>query len=186
MIFHSIRNSSNIKDRKKKKIYRRYLTNIFGKVTGKIFKETLNEKNDLRDKIYRSIGYHSFNMYAFALLKDQFSGHSLWESDLLSHAVDYILTSDYKNDLEGNIYGYPYNCPGFEIPYALNIFGNLDNDNLVNISNLWINEQFRRCYNKETKMMDRNTSDPLTLTARTYELCRLPINILDKINIETF
>jgi len=186
LIFHSVKNSFYKKEKKKKKIDRKYLTNILRIKAGRIFKDALNEKNDPHNKIYRSVGYHSFNMCGFALLKEQIPKHSFWKSDLIDQAIDYILTPDYKNDLEGNVYGYPYNCPGFEIPYALSILGNLDNDNLVDLSNLWINEQFRRCYNKETKMMDRNTSDSLTLTARTYELCRLPVNILDKINIETY
>jgi hypothetical protein len=54
---------------------------------------------------------------------------------------------------------------------------------LVKISSWWVNEQFRRCYNSETWMMDRNTEDPLTHTARIYELNRLPNSILETIEV---
>ena len=73
--------------------------------------------------------------------------------------------------------------PGFEVPYALSVLANLSVDELVDISSWWVNEQFNRCYNSETRMMDRNTNDPLTHTARIYEIIRLPISILERIEV---
>ncbi|MFC2145684.1 hypothetical protein ACFLQQ_05065, partial [Actinomycetota bacterium] len=122
-------------------------------------------------------------MCAFAILKKQIPDILFWESDLIKKAFDYMLKSEYKDDLDDNIYGYPYNSPGFEIPFVLDIFNIFGKEKIIEISGLWINEQFRRCYNKDTRMMDKNTTDPLTLTARIYELYRLNVNVLNKINI---
>jgi hypothetical protein len=95
------------------------------------------------------------------------------------------MSDQYKDDLSNNIYGFPYNPPGFEVPYALSVLSDLTSDDIVEISSWWINEQFSRCYNSETEMMDRNTEDYLTHTARIYEVMRLPISILDMIEIKT-
>jgi hypothetical protein len=70
------------------------------------------------------------------------------------------------------------------VPYALSVLNDLTINKLVDISSWWVNEQFKRCYNPETRMMDRNTEDPLTHTARVYELARLPISILKRIEVD--
>jgi hypothetical protein len=69
------------------------------------------------------------------------------------------------------------------VPYALSVLSDLTSDDIIEISSWWVNEQLKRCYNPKTQMMDRNTEDPLTHTARVYELTRLPELYLDKIEI---
>lgn len=137
----------------------------------------------IKGEIYRSVGYHSFNLYAFAILKSQFPKHPFWNSISLRKAVAYMLTDEYRDKIDNNKYGYSYNPPGFEIPYSLYILGDINKKKLTEISQWWINEQFRRCYNEKTGMMDRNTEDALTHTARIYELCRLPIDVFREITI---
>jgi len=145
--------------------------------------ERILNRRQIKGEIYRSVGYHSFNLYAFAILKTQFSKHPFWNSTSLRKAVDYMLTDEYRDKIDNNKYGYSYNPPGFEVPYSLDISGNINKEKLTEISQWWINEQFRRCYNKKTGMMDRNTEDALTHTARIYELCRLPIDVLRGISV---
>jgi len=140
--------------------------------------------NDYSEKmIVKSVGYHQFNMYAFAILKESIPEHPFWKLSQAQKTVDYLISDEFKNGLNQNNYGYPYNPPGFEVPFALSVFTDLNEYQLIDISSLWINEQFRRCYNAETQMMDRNTGDSLTLTARIYELARLPNSILEKIEV---
>ncbi len=134
--------------------------------------------------IYKSIGYHHFNMYAFAMLKEQFPDHPIWDSPKFIKSVDYLISDKFKNELSDNIYGFPYNPPGFEVPYALSVFTDLSGHDLVTSSFWWVNEQFKRCYNVETRMMDRNTEDPITHTARIYEVNRLPNSILERIEVD--
>ena len=111
--------------------------------------------------------------------------HSFWGSIQIKKSVDFLLSHEFKNGLANNVYGFSYNPPGFEVPYALSVLGNLKINELVEISSFWINEQIKRCYSNETKMMDRNTFDYLTHTARIYEITRLPISILEMIEIKT-
>jgi len=148
--------------------------------------QSRHNNNELREKmIYKSVGYHQFNMYAFAILKETLPDHSFWLSPEFGRLVDYLLSNEFKNEVSDNIYGYPYNPPGFEVPFALSVLTSYSEDELVGISSWWVNEQLKRCYNPETKMMDRNTEDYRTHTARIYEVTRLPISILNTIKIKT-
>jgi hypothetical protein len=118
-------------------------------------------------------------------LRESLPNHPFWESSEIKKSVNFLLSDEYRDGLSNNVYGFPYNPPGFEVPYALSVLGNLKINELVEISSLWVNEQIKRCYSTETQMMDRNTNDYLTHTARIYEVSRLPISILDMIEIKT-
>ena len=132
---------------------------------------------------YKSSGYHSFNMYAFAILKHNFSDHTFWDTCLFKNTLEYQLSDEFSKNISSNKYGYSYNSPGYEMPYILHTFGNLEEEELIRQCEYWINEHIKLCYNKETGMMGRNTDDLLTLTARIYELIRLPCNLLNKIKV---
>ena len=134
--------------------------------------------------IKKSIGYHQFNMYAFGMLKETLPDHPFWQSLEFDRSVDYLLSAEYKKGLSENKYGFPYNPPGFEVPFALSVFSDMTEDELIEISSWYVNEQFKRCYNTETRMMEKNTEDPLTHTARIYEVTRLPISILKRIEVD--
>ena len=146
-------------------------------------KRILTEKEIYDKEIYRSIGYHSFNMYAFAILKSQLPNNVIWQSDLMERSINFLLSNEYNSLLENNKYSFPYNPPGFEIPYSLYMLKKMKREEFIEISKYWINKQFNKCFNKESFMMDRNTKDALTHTARIYELTRLPINFLEKVSI---
>jgi len=134
--------------------------------------------------IKKSIGYHQFNIYAFAMLKETIPEHSFWQSPEFGRSVDYLLSDEFKNGISDNIYGFPYNPPGFEIPYSLSVLTDMSESELVEISSWWVNEQFKRCYNPKTRMMDRNTEDSLTHTARIYELANLSNSIMERIEVK--
>jgi len=147
--------------------------------------KTKNSNQMYREKmINKSIGYHQFNMYAFAMLKETLPDHSFWQSPEFGRSVDYLSSAEYKKGLSENKYGFSYNPPGFEVPYALSVFLDMTEDELIEISSWYINEQFKRCYNTETRMMETNTEDPLTHTARIYEVTRLPVSILKRIEVD--
>ena len=146
-------------------------------------KRTLTQKEIYAKEIYRSIGYHSFNMYAFAILKSQIPNNIIWQSDFIVKNINFLLSNEYNSLLENNKYAFPYNPPGFEIPYSLYMLKRMKREEFIGISKYWINKQFNKCFNKESFMMDRNTKDALTHTARIYELTRLPINFLEKVSI---
>jgi len=123
-----------------------------------------------RRRYHKSIGYHAFNLYALALLKQQFPEHSFWQSTRLLDVLAYVKTDEFVQGLEQNRFGYPYNPPGFEVAYALGVFA----ENARAEQEKWVSEQLQRCYDFESHMMSRGTEDPVTHAARLYEATRLP------------
>ena len=80
------------------------------------------------------------------------------------------MTDKYKKSLENNPYGYPYNPPGFEVPFAMEIFARGSADE----KKWWVEEQVRRCYDFRYCQMSQGTEDSHTHAARLYEATRLP------------
>lgn len=146
----------------------------------KKIKEDLYSENFRKRLTKKSIGYHSFNLYAFTILKNQFPEHGFWNSGKFKNALSYISKTSYIDGLKNNKYGFPYNPPGFEIPYALQYLSNLSLEDKIVRMQYWLKQQLKINYNHDTKMFDKNTQDSLTLTARIYELTRLPKFILNK------
>ena len=130
-----------------------------------------------RDKrgeiILKAAGYHQFNLYAFALLKTCFPQHPFWKSSLFKKLWTYANSERYIMDIDKSIYGYPYNPPGFEMPFALEIFGDEMQDKREK-QEKWLSEQMRRCFDFTSHLMEKNTKDPDTSAARIYEATRLP------------
>jgi hypothetical protein len=146
--------------------------------------EKVIRKRFRKNHIYKSIGYHAFNMYAWALLERQMPDNPFWSSDRFFKMIGYMETDEYRDVIDSNKYGYPYNPPGFEVPFCLYTFNGLKRSELIEQTRYWAGEQFRRCINPQTGRMERNTEDPETHTARLYELTRLPKEILETVEIE--
>jgi hypothetical protein len=132
----------------------------------------VSSKEELgRNKLYdKSLGYHSFNLYGFALLRGQFPEHAFWKSKKFMQMLSYIELSEYYTGLEENKYGYPYNPTGFEVAYALDVFKRASEEKQA----WWVSEQMRRCFNFSTNMLMSKSEDPITQAARFYEATRLP------------
>jgi hypothetical protein len=124
------------------------------------------------DLLRREIGYHAFNLYGLALLRRSVPAHALWRSDALGAALALVGRRGYGLALERNPYGYPYNAPGFEVAFALQVFGG-PGGVAQQPDAWWVNRQLARTYSWSERMMSRATADPLTLAARLYEACRL-------------
>lgn len=168
--------------------------NKFGKIN--TLKSVLREIRNIVIKIttgksmlYKENGYHLFNLYAFALIKN--SGYDLkflknkkfekilhycfsdelhdW---LINKAknMDFGLMEGVKNH-RVNIYGYSYNAPGFELPYIYSIF----RDRLPNMDEFVkcvIEKQIELTYDEQKNSFCKNTDDSNTLNARTYEFLK--------------
>jgi hypothetical protein len=119
--------------------------------------------------INKSIGYHSFNMYAFAMLKQRLPGHPFWDSKEMNKMVLYIKSDEYSSNIVGNKYSFSYNPPGYEVPFSLSV---LDEENIEQYAR-WVNMQLHKTYSENVGMFDRNNEDAVTLTSRIYELTRL-------------
>lgn len=131
----------------------------------------------------RSIGYQAFNLHAFGILKDRFPAHPIWDAEWLRKAVAYTETEEFVQALEDNPYGYPYNPPGFEVPFALSRLRGLSRDAVVALTAVWVDRQLRRTLDPESGALARNNPDPVTLTARYYEATRLPDEVLMEVDV---
>lgn len=129
-----------------------------------------------KQEVYKATGYHQFNLYALALLKRIFPTNDFWESKEFISLWKFARSKKYRYDLESNLYGYPYNPPGFEMAFALEVFSL----NSVAEQSRWVREQFKRCFNFDNNLMVLNTVDPMTHAARIYEATRLRNLALDQ------
>ena len=126
----------------------------------------------ISDRLYlvtKEIGYHSFNLYAFGIIKQQYPELDFWKSKAFNKALNYINSSAYSSGLEDNKYSYAYNPPGFEVTFALEVFFPESRAQ----QELWISRQFESSYDFEQNMMSLNAHDRLTHAARIYEATRL-------------
>ncbi len=117
----------------------------------------------------KEIGYHSFNLYAFALIKKQYPNNSFWNNNKIKKALTYAQSEEYWNRIKDSKYSYPYNPPGFETAFALDVFY----PDQISQQEKWLTEQFSRSYNFEQNMMNIGTEDTATYAARIYEATRL-------------
>ncbi len=129
--------------------------------------KSIFKKNNVHPSL--AIGYHQFNVYGFGILKENYPDALFWKSNNFQKIVEYMMSDEYKRALENNKYGFPYNVAGIEVAFALQTF--IKNSN--GLQQKWLNEQIRRHYNLKTDLMDQNTDDPETLSARIYEAIRL-------------
>lgn len=127
-----------------------------------------------KDKIFfKEIGYHQFNLYAFALLKIFNPKHSFWKSPKFNSLWSFANSDVYINNIHNSKYGFPYNPPGIEMSFALEVFGERI-PNKIKRQKKWLSEQFKHSFNFDTNLMEKNTKDSNTHAARIYEAVRLP------------
>jgi len=146
---------------------------------------------------YKENGYHLFNMYAFALIKNfgydfsyintkQFKKNldycysSKINSWLMSASKNYITNMPKVKNFEINIYGYGYNAPGFELPYVTQTFMGKTDKIDCEIKEV-VETQIRLTYDSLNKGFYNNNDDWRTLEARIYEYIRY-LELIDKIN----
>ncbi|MBU1314575.1 MAG: hypothetical protein KJ947_02845 [Alphaproteobacteria bacterium] len=129
------------------------------------------------------IGYHSFNAYGFALLKRTTRDHEFWSGPAIAKITELLQSPAFIQRLDNNIFSYPYNPPGFEVPVALETLSEKSNAELTAIATCWITRQLRFSYDATQRSMSRNCIDPKTQAARIYEISRLSNEILSAVEV---
>jgi len=192
LIYHPIKHlyELQLKSRRQSKGRKLRFARILRRLTGQPDPERAKRDKEVERAaemrlISKSTGYHSFCMYAFGLLKQTLPEHPIWNSEVIGNMVSYMLTEEYKEAVGPNPYSYPYNPPGFEVPYVLSVFGAMPKDDITEACSWWVNEQLRQCYNGQSGVMDRNTTDPVTATARIYEVTRLEEPLLGQTEVRS-
>ncbi|MBE9061260.1 agl cluster protein AglQ [cf. Phormidesmis sp. LEGE 11477] len=143
------------------------------KAASKVWKIRNIKKLSKRNKYLeqKEIGYHSFNLYAFSLLRRAYPTHSFWKNKQFLSSLDYVRSEDYSKHVRASKYGYPYNPPGFEIPFVLETF--FADEESYDLRSQWVSEQLSQCYDFDSNLMTNNTADKHTHAARIYEATRL-------------
>jgi hypothetical protein len=127
-----------------------------------------------------SEGYHAFILYGLAMVensKPEILGDSQSENgQLIQNAIDYALMKYPFGLLGKNEYAWSYNPIGIEMAYILHVFGPRMNfsDNTYANPETWLKLQFQHYFDRNSALMNRNTSDGNILAARIYEAVRLP------------
>lgn len=117
----------------------------------------------------KSIGYHAFNTYALALLKESFPDHSVWSDPGVRKAVAHVRTGRYRERVETAPYGLEYNPPGLEAAYTISVFEPDATDEVQD----WLEWQLARTLDGPSGHMVARSADPSTSAARIYEATRL-------------
>ena len=127
-------------------------------------------------RLYRkSIGYHTFNTYALALMKTVFPDHPAFSRPPVADIAAYLQGDEFAADIAAEkTYGFPYNAPGFEFSYSAHVLADLDGAATADATQRWMNAQLAHSWDAELDCFVPSVPDPVTLAARCYELMRLP------------
>lgn len=129
-------------------------------------------KGKLEQELYsKSVGYHGFNLYAFAVLKKLLPKEPLWQGNLMAQLLEACEHPLFLDTLQTSDYGYFYNLAGLEIAHAYEQFSNNDEK-----SQSWIHKQFIHSYNPKSMALTKNVADINTAYARIYVAARLKGN----------
>jgi len=128
---------------------------------------------------HKETGYHAFNLYAFALLRQRFPQHGLWRDPRLTQAMSLPLDPEFSRRLEQNPFGSSYNPVGFEFAFALGSFPEFQLDPAGSVGRKWVQAQLSRHWCLQENLLQRNTEDAACLAARLYEATRLQDMDLD-------
>jgi hypothetical protein len=124
-----------------------------------------------RTQADKETGYHSFNLYGFAMLYRWSPEHPLWSSPEIAKVLQFINRREFESSITST-YGGPYNPVGLEVAYAVETFSELLGLD-AGTAGVWIARQLDHTYDPSSGLMTRNTVDPHTLAARFYEATRL-------------
>lgn len=127
--------------------------------------DTLFNLKSKKSLYSKSVGYHSFNLYAFTMLSDSFPELDFFNSKKFDSISKVLDNHGYYKALNKSNYSYKYNPPGFECAVFISYF--LDDPEQKIIEHINKNIKVTGLFN------DVNVHDTNTSFARLYELSRL-------------
>lgn len=159
-----------------------------------IIKDYLNRFNECLNRPslkYKEVGYHFFNLMAFARLFEVYSDIYFWKSEKYKKMLLYINNKEYQEQLVSNnlnldnstfgdtlsehersinIYGYAYNVIGFEAAFCRNMFSAL----AVSADlKYFIDMQFDITWSEESGHFGDPCHDCNTVNYRVYEMYKV-------------
>jgi len=158
---------------------------------GRIYRDLKSDIAELLGRpsfAYKEAGYHAFNLYGFAILKEN-AGFDIpfLASAKFQKCIDYVKTKKYYESLlkadrnldvtkvptklkvDFNVFSFAYNSSAFELPRVLKCFGT-EAEEAKKICAPFMEAQIKLTYDNDEKAFSKNTDDPFVLTTRIYEL----------------
>lgn len=118
----------------------------------------------------RDIGYHAFNLHAFAVLHRFYPQHPFWQSSSFRRTLQFSRSSTHAVGVDtNNHYAYPYNPVGFEMALALGEFL----PEALEERREWIRRQIAFMTRMGTTEYGDGAADPVTARARIYEAAEI-------------
>lgn len=122
-----------------------------------------------RLRVERDTGYHLYVLSALSRLRGALPEHPFWQAEELQAALRRASDPGLLASLETNPYAFPYNAPGFALPLIARAFEDLAPPLSDRRDEAW-ERQLARTWDERSARFVRGTPDPLTLSARVYEL----------------
>lgn len=156
----------------------------------KNFLSDIHEKQNKPSMAYKEEGYHVFNLLALARLYRIKKDSYFWRSEKFMKLIGYVTENVFFTGLENssveldaslknhitdkeekiiNIYGYPYNVPGFEVAYVAETFKPLIPADIVNRC---LEKQMKYTFDDSNGFFGSRCHDKLTINYRIYEYYR--------------
>lgn len=130
-------------------------------------------KKSKKNLYSKSVGYHSFNLYALALLFKSFPNDEFFKSKKMHKIMNVLSNVKFRKELVASNYSYQYNPPGFENAYALStITPFLNKDKALRE----LEDHFYYTVISENELFGKNSHDYNTSMARMYELVRVEMD----------
>lgn len=148
--------------------FTKVLSNPLRMVVKKLSSQNVKKTHTINNS-ERDLGYHLYDLYTLARLRQVFIDHPIWKSDKILKALYFAGSKDFLLLLDNNSYSYSYNAPGFEYSMINSVFQDICPSLLQNTEGAW-KSQLKKTWNNKTNYFDLGTCDPVTLSARIYEL----------------
>lgn len=158
---------------------------------GRIYRDISNDFKEAFKKpslAYKETGYHAFNLYGFAILKEYYDEDIAFLSsrrfrkclsfaaeqryyDMLTYADKKMDETNVGSRIENgfNVFSFAYNSPAFELKNVYDTF-KMNDEKSRALLDLFCGKMLELSYDDEKLLFCRNTDDPVTLTARIYEM----------------
>ena len=170
-------------------IYKRVLALSAVKIKIVRIRDLIRELTGIPNFKYKEVGYHSFNLMALARLYKVVGCILFYKTSRFTKTLKFI-NENYKNELikdnikdngtsygntlsnlekSINIYGYPYNVPGFELMYCSIVWPEyLPSKLVVSI----LKEQFNQTWDNTINIFGEKCHDRINVNYRIYEYYR--------------
>lgn len=126
-------------------------------------------KEDLYYMKLKEIGYHAFNTYAFSIIFDLYPNLTFFKTKAYGKIINYLNSSEYKNNIYTSNYGFKYNPPGFEFLRTYKTHKSILYPSLKFMEKL-LNFHIDYNYDEVSCSFIHNVHDKNTSAARIYEL----------------